>query len=179
MAGRQPHLDHTVQDSRRAKGLEAVKGEIGQRWPMTRLLDVLKEAALDTGLLEAFETSASRVPCRARCWIGGLVPLCGQCPICRNFTSFADKRSGTRQTIVIRTLRNLLSFAAKSLHQRSKGFPSQKVGRINLTFPTKFCGILPAASSRKSKHRLFHHWQEDRGARRGTGRGGAQSCRAP
>src|SRR3546814_7484537 len=28
---------------------------------MTGLLDVLKEAALDTGLLEAFETSASRV----------------------------------------------------------------------------------------------------------------------
>lgn len=43
------------------KGLEAIKGEIGQRWPMTGLLDVLKEAALDTGLLEAFETSASRV----------------------------------------------------------------------------------------------------------------------
>ena len=43
------------------KGLEAVKGEIGQRWPMTGLLDVLKEAALDTGLLDAFETSASRV----------------------------------------------------------------------------------------------------------------------
>lgn len=43
------------------KGLEAVKGEIGHRWPMTGLLDVLKEAALDTGLLDAFETSASRV----------------------------------------------------------------------------------------------------------------------
>ncbi|ASY61231.1 Mobile element protein (plasmid) [Sinorhizobium sp. CCBAU 05631] len=43
------------------KGLEAIKGEIGQRWPMTGLLDVLKEAALDTGLLDAFETSASRV----------------------------------------------------------------------------------------------------------------------
>src|SRR3546814_7099672 len=28
---------------------------------LTGLLDVLKEAALDTGLLEAFETSASRV----------------------------------------------------------------------------------------------------------------------
>lgn len=31
---------------------------------MTGLLDVLKEAALDTGLLEAFETSASRVASR-------------------------------------------------------------------------------------------------------------------
>jgi hypothetical protein len=28
---------------------------------MTELLDVLKEAALDTGFLDAFETSASRV----------------------------------------------------------------------------------------------------------------------
>jgi TnpA family transposase len=43
------------------KGLTAIKSEIGQRWPMTGLLDVLKEAALDTGLLDAFETSASRV----------------------------------------------------------------------------------------------------------------------
>ena len=43
------------------KGLAAIKSEIGQRWPMTGLLDVLKEAALDTGLLDAFETSASRV----------------------------------------------------------------------------------------------------------------------
>lgn len=43
------------------KGLDAIKGEIGGRWPMTGLLDVLKEAALDTGLLDAFETSASRV----------------------------------------------------------------------------------------------------------------------
>lgn len=43
------------------KGLAAIKSEIGQRWPMTGLLDVLKEAALDTGFLDAFETSASRV----------------------------------------------------------------------------------------------------------------------
>src|SRR3546814_6689288 len=43
------------------RGLASIKTEIGQRWPMTGLLDVLKEAALDTGLLEAFETSASRV----------------------------------------------------------------------------------------------------------------------
>ncbi|MEC5293528.1 DUF4158 domain-containing protein [Aurantimonas sp. C2-6-R+9] len=41
--------------------LTAVKAEIGRRWPMTGLLDVLKEAALDTGYLDAFETSASRV----------------------------------------------------------------------------------------------------------------------
>lgn len=43
------------------QGLRSVKAEIGRRWPMTELLDVLKEAALDTGFLEAFETSASRV----------------------------------------------------------------------------------------------------------------------
>jgi hypothetical protein len=42
-------------------GLASVKTEIGHRWPMTELLDVLKEAALDTGFLDAFETSASRV----------------------------------------------------------------------------------------------------------------------
>lgn len=42
-------------------GLAAIKSEIGQRWPMTGLLEVLKEAALDTGFLDAFETSASRV----------------------------------------------------------------------------------------------------------------------
>jgi len=42
-------------------GLLSVKAEIGRRWPMTELLDVLKETALDTGLLSAFETSASRV----------------------------------------------------------------------------------------------------------------------
>ncbi|NGO54644.1 Tn3 family transposase [Allomesorhizobium camelthorni] len=43
------------------QGLRSVKAEIGQRWPMTELLDVLKETALDTGFLKAFETSASRV----------------------------------------------------------------------------------------------------------------------
>ncbi|QND54544.1 DUF4158 domain-containing protein (plasmid) [Phyllobacterium sp. 628] len=42
-------------------GLVSVKAEIGRRWPMTELLDVLKETALDTGFLSAFETSASRV----------------------------------------------------------------------------------------------------------------------
>lgn len=41
-------------------GLGALKREIGRAWPMTGLLDVLKEAALDTGFLDCFETSASR-----------------------------------------------------------------------------------------------------------------------
>jgi TnpA family transposase len=43
-----------------AAGLVSIKGEIGRRWPMTELLDLLKETALDTGFLDAFETSASR-----------------------------------------------------------------------------------------------------------------------
>jgi TnpA family transposase len=42
-------------------GLQAVKTEIEQRWPMTGLLDVLKETALDVGFLEAFQTSGARV----------------------------------------------------------------------------------------------------------------------
>lgn len=41
-------------------GLVSMKSEIGKRWPMTGLLDVLKETTLDTGYLNAFETSASR-----------------------------------------------------------------------------------------------------------------------
>lgn len=42
------------------KGLLALKSEINRRWPMTGLLDTLKETALETGFLDAFETSASR-----------------------------------------------------------------------------------------------------------------------
>lgn len=42
------------------QGLMTLKSEIGRRWPMTGLLDTLKEAALDTGFLSAFETSATR-----------------------------------------------------------------------------------------------------------------------
>lgn len=41
-------------------GLAGVKAEVDRIWPMTGLLDVLKETALDTGFLDAFETSASR-----------------------------------------------------------------------------------------------------------------------
>ena len=41
-------------------GLDALKSEVGRTWPMTGLLDVLKEAALDTSFLDSFETSASR-----------------------------------------------------------------------------------------------------------------------
>ncbi len=42
-------------------GLDGLKAEIERRWPMTGLLDVLKEAALDTGFLEAFKTSGDYV----------------------------------------------------------------------------------------------------------------------
>ena len=42
------------------KGLVGLKVEVGRRWPMTGLLDTLKETALDTGFLDVFETSATR-----------------------------------------------------------------------------------------------------------------------
>lgn len=41
-------------------GLSAIKTELGRRWPMTGLLDVLKEADLRIGFTEAFETAAAR-----------------------------------------------------------------------------------------------------------------------
>src|SRR5271157_6453404 len=40
--------------------LEALKGELGRRWPMTGLLDVVKEADLRTDFTEAFTTAAAR-----------------------------------------------------------------------------------------------------------------------
>lgn len=41
-------------------GLAMLKAEVARAWPMTGLLDVLKETALDTGFLNNFQTSASR-----------------------------------------------------------------------------------------------------------------------
>jgi len=41
-------------------GLAALKSEVMRAWPMTGLLNVLKETALDTGFLSSFQTSASR-----------------------------------------------------------------------------------------------------------------------
>src|SRR3954469_20096152 len=41
-------------------GLAALKAELGRRWPMTGLLDVLKEADLRIGFTDAFATSAAR-----------------------------------------------------------------------------------------------------------------------
>lgn len=40
--------------------LEALKVELGRRWPMTGLLDILKEADLRIGFTDAFATTASR-----------------------------------------------------------------------------------------------------------------------
>ncbi len=42
------------------KGLLTLKSEVNHRWPMTGLLDALKETALETKFLDAFATSASR-----------------------------------------------------------------------------------------------------------------------
>ncbi len=40
--------------------LDALKTEVGWRWPMTSLLDVLKETDLRVGFTVAFKTLASR-----------------------------------------------------------------------------------------------------------------------
>lgn len=40
--------------------LEALGGELGRRWPMTGLLDILKETDLRIGFTQAFSTAASR-----------------------------------------------------------------------------------------------------------------------
>jgi TnpA family transposase len=41
-------------------GLGALKAELGRRWPMTGLLDLLKEADLRVGFTDAFTTAAAR-----------------------------------------------------------------------------------------------------------------------
>ena len=41
-------------------GLAAIKAELGRRWPMTGLLDVVKEADLRTDFTKAFATAATR-----------------------------------------------------------------------------------------------------------------------
>lgn len=41
-------------------GLAAIKTELGRRWPMTGLIDVLKETDLRIGFTEAFATAAAR-----------------------------------------------------------------------------------------------------------------------
>ena len=42
------------------QGLVSLKAEVARTWPMTGLLDVLQETALDTGFFDAFETTARR-----------------------------------------------------------------------------------------------------------------------
>src|SRR5215204_2456094 len=42
------------------EGLGAIKAELGRRWPMTGLLDVLKESDLRVGFTAAFATAAAR-----------------------------------------------------------------------------------------------------------------------
>lgn len=103
------------------QGLRSVKAEIGRRWPMTELLDVLKETALDTGFLDAFETSASRVAlsrglpsaiCSGLNWRHALRRSLGRswrcriqacalnCPICFQFfpASSTGRRSSSSMT---------------------------------------------------------------------------------
>ena len=46
-------------------GLATLKAEVARAWPMTGLLDVLMETALNTGFLNSFQTSASREALRA------------------------------------------------------------------------------------------------------------------
>ena len=43
-----------------ADGLEPLKAELGRRWPMISLLDMLKETDLRTGFTEAFASSGDR-----------------------------------------------------------------------------------------------------------------------
>ena len=42
------------------QGLIRIKAEIAERWPMTSLLDMMKEAALDTNFTKAFESIGTR-----------------------------------------------------------------------------------------------------------------------
>lgn len=70
-----PRNVHVRLDPRRAKkpiivsklealpeplNLAALKSEVGRRWPMTSLLDILKEADLRIGFTDAFATAAAR-----------------------------------------------------------------------------------------------------------------------
>src|SRR5271163_88091 len=52
-------------------GLAAIKAELGRRWPMTGLLDVVKEADLRTDFTKAFATAArARRPTATTCAVG-------------------------------------------------------------------------------------------------------------
>ncbi len=62
ISGQSPKIHVTpLTPSPEPAGLEALGREVMRRWPMTGLIDVLKQCALDTGFLDAFSSSAGRV----------------------------------------------------------------------------------------------------------------------
>lgn len=62
ISGQSPKINVTpLTPSPEPAGLEALGREVMRRWPMTGLIDVLKQCALDTGFLDAFSSSAGRV----------------------------------------------------------------------------------------------------------------------
>ena len=57
---RRPIIVSPLEPQPEPPSLEALKAELGRRWPMTGLLDILKEADLRVGFTEAFTTAAAR-----------------------------------------------------------------------------------------------------------------------
>jgi hypothetical protein len=57
---RHPIIVSPLEPQPEPPGLAAIKAELGRRWPMTGLLDVLKETDLRIGFTEAFATAAAR-----------------------------------------------------------------------------------------------------------------------
>jgi TnpA family transposase len=57
---RHPIVVRPLEPQPEPPGLGALKVELGRRWPMTGLLDVLKEADLRVGFTDAFATAATR-----------------------------------------------------------------------------------------------------------------------
>jgi hypothetical protein len=57
---RHPIVVSSLEPQPEPLNLEALKSELGRRWPMTGLLDILKETDLRVGFTEAFSTAAAR-----------------------------------------------------------------------------------------------------------------------
>jgi TnpA family transposase len=57
---RHPIIVSPLEAQAEPPGLDALKAELGRRWPMTGLLDILKETDLRVGFTEAFSTAAAR-----------------------------------------------------------------------------------------------------------------------
>lgn len=57
---RHPIIISPLEAQAEPPGLDALKAELGRRWPMTGLLDILKETDLRVGFTEAFSTAAAR-----------------------------------------------------------------------------------------------------------------------